>query len=136
MSAVRKIEKNYWGAVMDDDQCQQELDLDAIHNFLLKFRCDDRIFIPRDNLRDLEALFKSKVKLSLDFSIMNPLSTMETITLALSMYVKTGHIALILMSAPSTVETYIKRARQKLQVKTKYFALIEAIKQNYIQILH
>lgn len=134
MNAAVDFQRDTYDNIILDDNLQS-IDLISIRNFLLRFRCEDRIFIPSDNLDELQKLFETKARLSLNLSQSNPLSTMETIVLALSLILSTKHIACVLMSTSGTVESYVKRARLKLHAKTKIFALFRAVKHGYVQIM-
>ncbi len=110
------------------------LGLVAIKNFIQRFSVKGRIYIPDENLDELIELFRVKLLITLNFRCNNPLSVMETVTLALSLVIGPGEISGVLMREQTTIKTFISRAKIKLGADTKSYAIYESMTRGYFNI--
>ncbi len=106
-----------------------------IRDFLERYKGNDRILIPDSDLGDLVSLFAEITNIYMDMSWRNPLSVMETLTVALCLVISNqDEAAYILRSSKNTVKTYQARAKIKLNTESKIALISKAIHTGLITI--
>ncbi len=106
-----------------------------IKEFLDQRKSYDRVYIPDSDLDKLVNLFAKITNIYIDMSWRNPMSVMESLTVALSLVTpKQSDTAYVLGSSKNTVKTYQSRAKAKFNTESKVTLIRKIIELGVIKI--
>lgn len=110
---------------------------DNIRKIIKKLKSSDRVNLSEENqLRLIETLNNSE-NILISFSNKNPLSVMETITVALCILNSSDiEISEILGVSKNTIKSYMGRIREKLNVEKKSDAIIKSLRIGILRIVY
>ena len=103
--------------------------------FIQKYRQGKKAIIPAQEISTLAAIVYRCCRIQINFNHNNPLSLMETLTLAISIAVRSYEDQVkILGISRETLRTYEKRVKAKLCVQSKLQAIANAVSRGIIRV--
>ena len=111
--------------------------LQQLKHFLCQFRSFHGTYIPPQRTADLVELLHRSANISITLDKENPLSVMETLTMVLCVLnTSDDDIADVLSVSLSTVQSYVERVKDKLNVTTKIKAVKTVLRKGIIKIIY
>jgi len=105
--------------------------------FVNEYKYLDRSRIPENKIYNLSRAFRDIASISISFTSENPLSVMETVTIALSVIGASDHeVGDILSISHNTVKSYMARIKEKLNVEKKSEAIIKSLRVGILRIIY
>ena len=106
-----------------------------LQDFIQKYRLGKKPIIPANELATLAKIVYRCCQVHITFDRNNPLSLMETLTLAMSIVVRSYEEQVkILGISRETLRTYEKRVKAKLCVDNKLQAIANAVSRGIIRV--
>lgn len=108
-----------------------------IKEFVNEYKFTDRSRIPETRISNLSKLFIEAANMSISFSASNPLSVMETMTIALTVLgLNDCEVSEVLNISTNTVKSHMSRIKIKLGVVRKIDAIIKSLRTGILRVIY